>query len=285
MAFTIKSTRKDLGGFSVARIIPNIKQRMVGPFVFIDHMGPAEFPSGEGINVRPHPHIGLATISYLMEGSMLHRDSLGSIQEIQPGDVNWMTAGKGIVHSERETIETRGKDHVLNGLQCWIALPEAYTEMEPSFVHINRAQLPYIHREKVLMRLIAGEAYQYTSPVKTYSPMFYLDAITEAGAIVERPCGESETACYVIAGEVRIGTHSFKAGQFVILEDDVSIESLSNSRYFILGGKKLPKQPILRWNFLAYSEDRIKAAEARWKNQQFPVIPGDDVEFIPLPEK
>ena len=214
---------------------------------------------------------------------MLHRDSLGSIQEIHPGDVNWMTAGKGIVHSERETIETRGKDHVLNGLQCWVALPEEKTEMEPSFLHINRAELPYIHREKLLMRLIAGEAYNYTSPVKTYSPMFYLDAITEVGAVVERPCGVSETACYVISGSVKIGEDSFSAGQFVMLEDEQSIETVENSRYFLLGGKKLKKQPILRWNFLAYSEDKIKEAELRWKEGRFPSIPGDDVEFIPLP--
>lgn len=285
MAFVIKSVRKDLGGFSVSRIIPNSKQLSVGPFVFVDHMGPAEFPAGKGINVRPHPHIGLATISYLLEGSMLHRDSLGSIQEIQPGDVNWMTAGKGIVHSERETIETRGKDHALNGLQCWVALPEHKTEMEPSFIHINRAQLPYIHREKILMRLIAGEAYNYTSPVKTYSSMFYLDAITEAGAVVERPCGESETACYIMSGSVKVGEQTFEAGDFVILEDENSLETLQNSRYFLLGGSKLDKQPILRWNFLAYSEDKIIEAEQRWRSGQFPTIPGDDVEFIPLPEK
>ncbi|MBE1298921.1 MAG: hypothetical protein GJ680_03285 [Alteromonadaceae bacterium] len=285
MAFVIQSSRKDLGGFSVARIIPNIKQRFIGPFVFVDHMGPAEFPAGKGINVRPHPHIGLATISYLMEGSMLHRDSLGSIQEINPGDVNWMTAGKGIVHSERETIETRGKDHVLDGLQCWIALPEEKTEMEPSFIHINRAQLPYIHKEKLLMRLIAGEAYNYTSPVKTYSPMFYLDAITETGALVDRPCHESETAVYVVSGSVKIGEDTFSAGQFIILEDEQTIETIENSRYFLLGGKKLEKAPILRWNFVAYDEAKIQEAEQRWANGQFPKIPGDDSEFIPQPGK
>ncbi|MFC3095291.1 pirin family protein [Alteromonas sediminis] len=283
MAQRIKSKAKDLGGFSVSRIIPSVQKRAIGPFVFIDHMGPAHFPAGTGINVRPHPHIGLATISYLLEGSMLHRDSLGTIQEIFPGDVNWMTAGKGIVHSERETIETRGKDHVLNGLQCWVALPESKVDMEPSFTHLNRAQLPYIHREKVLMRLIAGEAYNYTSPVKTYSPMFYLDVITESGASVERPCGCSETACYVISGSVQIGEETFDAGQFVLLEDESHITTLQNSRYFLLGGLKLQKAPILRWNFLAYTEDKIEEAEARWRAGQFPRIPGDDNEFIPLP--
>ncbi|WP_334013921.1 pirin family protein [Alteromonas sp. S167] len=283
MAKLITSHKKDLGGFSVSRIIPHIEARSIGPFVFVDHMGPAHFPAGSGINVRPHPHIGLATISYLMEGSMLHRDSLGTIQEIQPGDVNWMTAGKGIVHSERETIETRGSDHVLNGLQCWIALPEEKADMEPSFIHVNKAQLPYIHREKVLMRLIAGEAYGYTSPVKTYSPMFYLDVITEAGAAIERPCGTSQTACYVISGSVEIGDSNFEAGEFVLLDDESHITTLQNSRYFLLGGYALPKQPILKWNFLAYSKEKIEEAEARWKNGQFPTIPGDDREFIPLP--
>ena len=156
--------------------------------------------------------------------------------------------------------------------------------MEPSFLHINRAQLPYIHREKVLMRLIAGEAYNYTSPVKTYSPMFYLDAITEAGAVVERPCGNSETACYIISGKLNIGDTTFEAGQFVMLEDEETIETVENSRYFLLGGYKFDKPPILRWNFVAYTPEKIKEAEERWRNGQFPTIPGDDNEFIPLPD-
>jgi redox-sensitive bicupin YhaK (pirin superfamily) len=283
LAYVINSNKKDLGGFSVSRIIPNINKRSVGPFVFVDHMGPAKFERGNGINVRPHPHIGLATISYLLEGSMLHRDSLGSIQEILPGDVNWMTAGKGIVHSERETIETRRQNHVLNGLQCWIALPEEKTEMEPSFLHIKKAQLPYIHDEKILMRLIAGEAYNYTSPVKTYSPMFYLDVVTEAGAVVDRPCGKSETACYIMYGELEIGGETYSEGEFVVLDDETNIKSISNCHYFLLGGIPMEKQPILKWNFLAYNPERIAKAEADWKAGKFPIVPGDDKEFIPLP--
>ncbi len=280
----LDASPKDLGGFTVSRIIPQLKQKAVGPFVFIDHMGPALFSAGTGMNVRPHPHVGLATISYLMEGSMLHRDSLGSVQEIVPGDVNWMTAGKGIVHSERETIETRGSDHVLNGLQCWVALPEDKADIEPSFLHVEKALLPYIHREKVLMRLIAGEAFGYTSPVKTYSAMFYLDAITEAGARVTRPCGKSETACYVISGSIQISGTTFSKGQFVVLdEEDADILTTQNSRYFLLGGERLPTQPILRWNFVAYSEEKLRNAEKCWASGDFPTIPGDDVEFIPLP--
>ena len=284
MAFAITAARKDIGGFSVSRILPSVKKRAIGPFVFVDHMGPAEFVAGSGINVRPHPHIGLATISYLLEGAMLHRDSLGTTQEIFPGDVNWMTAGKGIVHSERETIETRGIAHTLNGLQCWVALPENKVDIEPSFLHIERSKLPYIHREKVLMRLIAGEAYSHTSPVKTYSPMFYLDVITEKDAIIERPCGQSETACYIIFGEVNIGQQTFRSGEFVVLDDETDIESLENSRYFLLGGHALDKQPILKWNFLAYEQSKIDEAEQRWRDGQFPTIPGDDKEYIALPK-
>ncbi len=283
MARIIEAKTKELGGFSVSRILPSVKQAMVGPFIFVDHMGPAEFPAGIGMNVRPHPHIGLATISYLMAGSMLHRDSLGSIQEILPGDVNWMTAGKGIVHSERETIEVRGSDHTLNGLQCWVALPEDKTEMEPSFQHVNRAHLPYIFREKILMRLIAGEAFGRSSPVKTYSPMFYLDAITEQGAVVERPCGDHETAVYVISGQLQIGAERFSAGKFVVLDDEEQIETVENSRYFLLGGEKFTRQPLIHWNFVAYSRDKIEEARNRWSNGQFPTIPGDDEEYIPLP--
>ncbi|MFV0575918.1 MAG: pirin family protein [Vibrio sp.] len=283
MAKLIHSKMKDLGGFSVSRIIPNQYQKMVGPFVFIDHMGPATFPAGKGINVRPHPHIGLATITYLMTGNILHRDSLGTIQEIHPGDVNWMTAGKGIVHSERETIETRGKKHELNGLQCWVALPEDKTEIEPSFLHIDKSKLPYIHREKVLMRLIVGDAYGFTSPIKTYSPMFYLDAITETGAEIERPCGEFETACYIVSGVVQIGDNTYSEGQFVVLEEEQIIQTLDNSRYFLFGGAKFEKEPILRWNFVAYDKDKLHQAEQRWKAGLFPSIPGDDNEFIPLP--
>ncbi|XOV80299.1 MAG: pirin family protein [Aestuariibacter sp.] len=283
MAIELKGSEKDLGGFSVTRIIPHQQQKMVGPFVFVDHMGPATFPAGSGINVRPHPHIGLATISYLLEGSMLHRDSIGSIQEIVAGDVNWMTAGKGIVHSERETIEVRGSEHTLNGLQCWVALPPDKVNMEPDFQHIAKTDLPYIHREKVLARLIAGDAFNYSSPVKTYSPMFYLDLITEAGAEVERPFSDFETALYIISGRVRIGTQIFSAGQFVVLQEEQGIETLENSRYFLLGGQKFETQPYLRWNFLAYSKEELKLAEDRWRSGGFPRIPGDDVEFIPLP--
>jgi redox-sensitive bicupin YhaK (pirin superfamily) len=171
----------------------------------------------------------------------------------------------------------------LNGLQFWIALPEEKTEMEPSFLHIKKAQLPYIHDEKILMRLIAGEAYNYTSPVKTYSPMFYLDVVTEAGAVVDRPCGKSETACYIMYGELEMGGKTYSEGEFVVLDDETHIKSISNCHYFLLGGIPMEKQPLLKWNFLAYNPERIAKAEADWKAGKFPIIPGDDKEFIPLP--
>ena len=180
MALHLSGNQKDLDGFSVTRILPHAEKRMVGPFIFFDHMGPAEFKAGEGIDVRPHPHIGLATITYMFSGSLLHRDSLGNNLEILPGDVNWMTAGKGIVHSERETIEVKAKQHVLDGIQCWIALPETKAEIEPSFSHIKRCQLPHRMHDNVVMRLIAGEAFGMTSPIKTYSSMFYLDVLAQA---------------------------------------------------------------------------------------------------------
>lgn len=283
MAKLIKAKEKDLGGFTVTRILPHQDQRMVGPFVFFDHMGPAHFKAGDGINVRPHPHIGLATMTYLFEGSILHRDSLGTIQEIFPGDVNWMTAGKGIVHSERETIEVRANEHKLNGLQCWMALPEDKAEIEPSFVHVPKAELPYIHREKVLMRLIAGEAFGKSSPVKTYSPMFYLDVVAENGAKVERPCGAFETAAYIQMGKVKVGDDVFSEGDFIVYEpSDTLLEVIENARFIFLGGQVFEKQPYMFWNFVSFDKAKIEDAKQRWKAGLFPAIPGDDQEFIPL---
>lgn len=285
MAYLLDAQIKDLGGFSVSRILPHKKKKMIGPFIFIDHMGPATFPAGAGINVRAHPHIGLATISYLLEGSMLHRDSLGHIQEIFPGDVNWMTAGKGIVHSERETMEVRAAEHRLNGLQCWLALPREKAHMEPSFVHINKSGLPCIYREKLMMRLIAGEAYGRAAPVKTHSPLFYLDVISEQGAVLAHPNPEQEAAVYIISGELRIGDTVYTAGQFVVLEAESELETATNARYFLLGGERFDTVPFISWNFVAFEKEQIVQAGQRWREGRFPSIPGDDEEFIPLPEK
>ncbi|WP_020406800.1 pirin family protein [Hahella ganghwensis] len=285
MATRLKAKEADLGEFSVQRILPHTEKKMVGPFIFVDYIGPADFPAGHGVNVRPHPHIGLATITYLFEGSILHRDSLGNVQEIFPGDVNWMTAGKGIVHSERETLEVRATNHQLNGLQCWVALPEDKTEIEPSFTHIKKEILPHIIREGLVMRLIAGSAYGQSAPVKTYSKMFYLDILADKGSIFEIPDPEMETAIYVQQGEVNIAGDSYSPGDFILLGNETRVEALNCSRLIMLGGEKFERTPYIHWNFVAYSRDEINDARQRWENGEFPAIPGDNLEFIPLPSR
>jgi redox-sensitive bicupin YhaK (pirin superfamily) len=256
---------------------------MVGPFIFFDHMGPTQFKAGQGINVRPHPHIGLSTLTYLFEGGILHRDSLGNHLEILPGDVNWMTAGKGIVHSERETFEVRANHHAIDGLQCWIALPEEMAELEPSFIHVKKQQLPQIIFEDVMMRLVVGEAFGLSSPVKTYSPMFYLDIAACAGSNIERPNPTQEAAVYVISGKISVADTEYGAGQFVLFEEqDMGFSFLAPGRVVMLGGQKFEKTPYLKWNFVSFNKDRIDQAVDDWRERRFPDIPGDNKEFIPF---
>lgn len=283
MAYLLNTREKDLDGLTVRRILPNAAKRMIGPFVFIDHMGPADFTAGEGIDVRPHPHIGLSTITYLMEGSLLHRDSLGNNLEIQPGDVNWMTAGKGIVHSERETIEVKSGQHKLDGMQCWMALPKNMAEVAPSFTHIKRASLPHHMFDGVLIRLIAGEALGLTSPIKTYSPMFYLDILAKPEKEISRPNPDQECMVYVLDGSVTIEGTPYEAGDVIILEDEQCINSTSHCRLLMLGGEEWPEVPFIEWNFVSFDRERIEEAKDDWREQRFPKIPGDDNEFTPLP--
>lgn len=283
MAQLIVGDEKDLDGFQVQRILPNKAKKMVGPFIFLDHLGPAHFKAGSGINVRPHPHIGLATLSYLFSGSMLHRDSLGSIQEIRPGEVNWMTAGRGIVHSERETLEVRANPHQVNGLQFWLALPVAKAEIEPSFQHVKSNELPHFYLNKTVMRLIAGEAYGMTSPVRTHSPLFLLDILSDQNEQIALPNASAESAVYVQQGRIQVGDQSYASGSFVLLESQESITVLEPSRFILLGGEAFQEKPYIRWNFVAYSRERIAQAEDDWRNQRFPKIHGDDQEFTPLP--
>jgi redox-sensitive bicupin YhaK (pirin superfamily) len=279
----LKGKTKDLDGFSVTRILPHAEKRMVGPFVFLDHMGPADFAAGEGIDVRPHPHIGLATLTYLTEGSILHRDSLGNNLEILPGDVNWMTAGRGIVHSERETHETKANPHQLNGLQCWIALPEQFAEIEPAFAHHKKCQLPQFNKEGVFARLIAGDALGMTSPIRTYSPMFFLDVILSAGSRFARPNQDQECALYVLEGNVDVNAETYEKGDFVLLDADDVVASRSFSRVVFLGGEQWPKTPHMYWNFVSFNKERIEQAKRDWQEGRFPDIPGDNQEFTPLP--
>ncbi|MEC8525172.1 MAG: pirin family protein [Pseudomonadota bacterium] len=283
MGTLLKGKTKDLDGFSVTRILPHAEKRMVGPFVFLDHMGPADFAAGEGIDVRPHPHIGLATLTYLTEGSILHRDSLGNNLEILPGDVNWMTAGRGIVHSERETHETKANPHQLNGLQCWVALPEQFAEIEPAFAHHKKCQLPQFNKEGVFARLIAGDALGMTSPIRTYSPMFFLDVILSAGSRFIRPNQDQECALYVLEGNVDVNSELYEKGDFVLLDTDDVVASRSFSRVVFLGGEQWPKTPHMYWNLVSFSKERIEQAKRDWQEGRFPDIPGDNQEFTPLP--
>lgn len=286
MGKKLEGHSKDLGGFSVKRFLPNPEKFMVGPFIFFDHMGPAELVSGQGIDVRPHPHIGLSTLTYLFEGSLLHRDSLGYVQEIHPGDVNWMTAGKGVVHSERQTLMAKNSLQRLNGIQLWIALPKDKAEIEPGFQHIPHSQLPNIHHDKIHLCLIAGEAYGYTSPVRTYSPLFYLDCLAQPGGIVDKPEGDVECAVYVQLGDVSISGERYSAGDFILLDrGDTCIKSNEVSHFLIIGGPAFTEQPKIFWNFVAYTDERMEAAKQQWRDGNFPDVPQDKEEFIPLPDK
>lgn len=280
----VEPSSKDLGGFSVRRALPSIKRRMVGPFVFFDHMGPAMMPPGEGIDVRPHPHIGLATLTYLTEGSFVHRDSLGSLQEIRPGEVNWMTAGRGIAHSERTGPEPRAAGHLIQGLQSWIALPQAFEETDPGFFHAAVSDLPYVEDRGIGLRLIIGSLFGQRSPVPTFSEMVYADAVLAAGAALPVPAEHAERAVYLVEGEVEIAGDRFAAGRLLVFRpgDAITIRAVLPSRLLILGGEPMDGPRHLWWNFVSSSKDRIEAAKADWLGGRFPPVP-DETEFIPLP--
>ncbi len=283
MAKVLSKTEHDIGNLIVKRVLPNKEKKMVGPFIFFDHMGPGTFAPGQGINVRPHPHIGLSTLTYLFEGSILHRDSLGNHLEIKPGDVNWMTAGKGIVHSERETFEVRANPHKVDGLQCWVALPYHMAELEPSFDHVKKEKLPQLIHEGVMMRLVIGEAYGLSSPIKTYWPMFYIDVVGSKTSVIKRPSDDQETAIYPIYGRVKVGGQEYGPGDFVLLDDaDQEIEIVECGRFIMLGGDAFDKAPHIFWNFVSFDRERIEQAKRDWKEGRFPKIPDDHKEEIPL---
>jgi redox-sensitive bicupin YhaK (pirin superfamily) len=283
----IKGKPRDLGdGFHVSRILPAIEQRAVGPFVFFDYFGPVTFAPGLGIDVRPHPHIGLATVTYLFEGSQMHRDTLGSAQEIQPGDVNWMTAGRGIAHSERTGPEVRAKCHRLHGIQSWVGLPQKDEEVAPSFQNVASKDLPSVTRDGVTLKIITGEAFGLTSPVKVFSPIFYVDAQFAPGSSFEVTAEHEQRAVFVVGGEVEVAGASHGDGTMAILQpgEATRITAKGEARAMLLGGAALDGQRHLWWNFVASSRDRIERAKADWKEGRFGRIPGDEIEFIPLPE-
>jgi redox-sensitive bicupin YhaK (pirin superfamily) len=290
---TISGRSKDLGGFSVRRLIPVAKKRLVGPFIFFDHIGPAEFEPGSGIDVRPHPHIGLATVTYLFEGEMDHRDTLGVHKTIKPGDVNWMTAGRGIVHSERTGDTARAAGHTLHGIQTWVALPTEDEDTDPSFFHHSSGDLPEIAMDGVRMRLILGSAYGKTSPVKVFSPIFYLHVESDTGAIFKLTDEHEERAVYVVSGEIEIDGRLFGEGEMVVLDDEASIgiRTVKNARLMLCGGARLAGDRHIFWNFVSSRKDRLEQAKADWKasadagfeNSVF-ALPPSETEHIPLPE-
>jgi redox-sensitive bicupin YhaK (pirin superfamily) len=277
----------DLGdGFIVRRMLPVLQARHVGPFVFFDHMGPVSFPPGKGMDVRPHPHIGLATVTWLFDGAIRHRDSLGSLADIRSGEVNWMTSGRGITHSERTPPELRDSGQQLHGIQVWLALPQADAEVEPEFHHHAREALPRIGQPGVEGVLIAGNAYGVRSPVKVFASMFMLEMNLQAGAELALPIEHAERGVHVINGSVRWGDLHIGKQEMAVQAGDQPPPLRANeaSRLILFGGAPLDGERHLWWNFVASSRERIEQAKADWREGRFPKVPGDEDEFIPLPD-
>ncbi len=281
----IDQRRRDLGGFEVGRVLPFTQRRMVGPFAFFDHMGPVDFPAGipRTFDVRPHPHIGLATVTYLFDGEIMHRDSVGSEQAIRPGEVNWMVAGRGITHSERFE-RARREGGGLHGIQAWVALPAEYEETEPDFTHYSAASLPLIEEDAARGRLIAGSAYGAMSTVRTFSPMFYLHWDLAPGARIALPSGHRERAVYVAAGEVDIGGQAVRAGQMAVIAEGAApvLHAAIPASVMALGGEPIGPR-FIDWNFVSSSKERIEEAKADWRAGRMKLPDLDHDEFIPLP--
>jgi redox-sensitive bicupin YhaK (pirin superfamily) len=283
----IEGRARSLGdGVNVRRVLPTAARRMVGPFIFVDHMGPLRLPPGHGMDVRPHPHINLATVTFIFEGELLHRDSLGSEQPIRPGAVNWMTAGRGIVHSERSTASARASGPAMHGMQLWVALPTAEEERAPSFHHHPESTIPAIERQGARLRVIAGSAYGVTSPVETLSPLFYVEAQLERGAELALPDEHRGRAAHVVSGAVATAGATHGAGRMVVFREGASarVRALEAARVMLLGGAPLDGERHIWWNFVSSSKERIERAKEAWRERRFPVVPGDEIEFTPLPE-
>jgi redox-sensitive bicupin YhaK (pirin superfamily) len=283
----INARRRDLGGFEVGRVLPWTRRRMVGPFIFFDHMGPVTFPPDipRRTDVRPHPHIGLATITYLFSGEIVHRDSAGFHKVIRPGEVNWMTAGKGISHSERfDTLRERGGE--LHGIQAWVALPETDEEIDPDFVHFDAHELPVARLEGITVSLIAGRAYELASPVKTRSPLFYAHAELAAGSELDVRADYSERAAYVVQGSVQAENQTYEAGQMLVFEpgEVPAIAAVQPTTLMLLGGEPVGLRHIW-WNFVSSRPERIEQAKDDWRSRRIALPVGDDAEFMPLPEE
>ncbi|MDH4981141.1 pirin family protein [Hyphomicrobium sp. D-2] len=277
----------DLGGFSVRRALPSAARQMVGPFIFFDQMGPAEFLIGNGIDVRPHPHIGLATVTYLFDGEIMHRDSLGTEMVIRPGELNLMSAGSGIVHSERTPGDERVRGPRLFGIQAWAALPKSHEERAPTFEHFDATRLPRISGEGKTVRLVMGQMFGQTSPAEFPHPAFYAEAVLAPGALLPLDPDYDERAIFIVSGEIDIAGDVFGPGRLLIFRpgDRISVLAISQARLIVLGGEPMDGPRHIWWNFVSSSKDRIDAAKADWKAKRFAPVPGDMEEFIPLPDK
>jgi len=275
----------DLGGFQVRRAVPSLEARSVGPFVFVDHMGPAVFEPGRGIDVRPHPHIGLATVTFLWSGALSHRDTLGNVQDITPGAVNWMTAGRGIAHSERSPVALRAGSHEAHGMQTWVALPKSHEESEPGFFHHEASALPVIERNGVVLRVIAGRAFGEESPVSVFSDTFNVAVDMVPESEFEVDAKPVERALYVLEGDVQVDGVDIPSRHLVVLDRGVShkVRAKSPVKAMFVGGEPLDARRHMWWNFVSSSQERIEQAKLDWKDGKFGQIAGE-TEFIPLPE-
>ena len=276
---------RDLGDLVVRRLLPAHPTRSVGPFVFFDHFGPVTFAPGQGIDVRPHPHIGLATVTYLFAGALMHRDSLGTVQRIEPGDVNWMTAGRGIVHSERSDARERAAGSAMHGLQTWVALPHEHEEAPPGFVHVESARLPRFERDGVQGVVVAGRAFGATSPAPTFTETLYVALDLAGDAVIELPAEHEERAVYAIEGDLALDGSPLPLHHLAVLPagGSVTLSARSPSRAMLVGGAPLDGERVIWWNFVSSSRSRIEAAKDDWRAQRFGRVPGDH-EFIPLPD-
>ena len=276
----------DVGGFEVRRALPSARRRLVGPFIFFDRMGPALLRAGEAIDVRPHPHIGLSTVTYLFDGRIRHRDSLGTEMVIEPGDVNLMTAGRGIVHSERSPEEMRGAPMSLSGLQTWLALPDADEEIAPVFENTARGALPDFDWDGASGRVVIGAFQGARSPVTTRSDTLYVDILLKPGARIDIPAETEERALYLLEGDVEIAGDVFAANQLLVLRagDAITVGSQTGAHFMLFGGAALGSRRYIWWNFVSSSKERIEQAKEEWRSGRFDIVPGDEKEFIPLPE-
>ena len=277
---------RELGGLPIRRALPSARRRLVGPFIFFDRMGPALLRAGEALDIRPHPHIGLSTVTYLFDGSIRHRDSLGSQMVIRPGDVNMMTAGRGIVHSERTPEESRGAPMSVSGLQTWLALPDAMEEIAPAFATTAKADLPELEAGGVHARVVIGSFHGATAPVVQHHETLYVDVRLDPGAVLEVPAETEERALYVLSGTVAISGDEFGENNLLVLRpgDPIEVESTEGAHVMLFGGAAIPTKRYIWWNFVSSSRERIEQAKEEWKTGRFDIVPGDTEEFVPLPD-